>query len=154
VLSQLSYTPTEEVILILKHFPIFCPIEHLRVSLPQHLSHPLVRYSSSTQPCSISGPKVVNAEVRDLRPPKRLGPNRFERGLVSAGISDRSGTETDSPSRLPFGAERLHEPMGSRELRRYRSESSSLGSRRPRLRGLLGPFSSELIPYRLAIQSP
>src|SRR5260370_41587828 len=26
VLSQLSYTPTEEVILILKHFPIFCPL--------------------------------------------------------------------------------------------------------------------------------
>ena len=25
VLSQLSYTPTEELILILKHFPIFCP---------------------------------------------------------------------------------------------------------------------------------
>jgi hypothetical protein len=26
VLSQLSYTPTEELLLILKHFPIFCRI--------------------------------------------------------------------------------------------------------------------------------
>src|SRR5258708_3437644 len=61
-------------------------LEDLRVALAQHLCHPLIRYSSSTQPRSISGSKVVDAEIGDLCSPKRLAPNRFESGLVPAPI--------------------------------------------------------------------
>ena len=41
-------------------------LEDLRVSLAQHLSHPFIRHSSCTQPRSVSGPKVVDAEIRDF----------------------------------------------------------------------------------------
>jgi hypothetical protein len=61
-------------------------LEDLRVTLAQHLSHPFIRHSSSTQPRSITGSKVVDAEIGDLCPPKRLAPNRLESDLVPAPI--------------------------------------------------------------------
>src|SRR6266480_1269120 len=60
--------------------------EDLRVSLAQHLSHPFIRHSHSTQPRSISGSQVVDAEIGDLGSTKRFAPNRLESGLVPAPI--------------------------------------------------------------------
>jgi len=62
-------------------------LHDLRVSLAQHLRYPSIRYSSCTQPCGISGSKVVNAEIGHLRTAKRFAPNRLEGGLVSPAIA-------------------------------------------------------------------
>ena len=47
VLSQLSYTPTREAVLILKHFPTFLPLHFMASSLDRartvHLSHHCTR---------------------------------------------------------------------------------------------------------------
>jgi len=61
-------------------------LEDLRVSLARHLSHPLIRYASGTQPRGIRRPEVIDSKVGNLCAPESLAPNRFERGLVSAPI--------------------------------------------------------------------
>src|SRR5580700_10541330 len=62
-------------------------LEDLRVALAEHLSYPLVGYASGTQPCGISGTKVIDPKVRNLCPSKSFLPNSLERRLVPARIS-------------------------------------------------------------------
>src|SRR5258707_15206353 len=59
-------------------------LEDLRVALAKHLRYPLIGYSCCTQPCGISGSKVVNPKVRNLCPLKSCPPNGFESRLVLA----------------------------------------------------------------------
>jgi hypothetical protein len=40
----------------------------LRVALAEHLSYPLIGYASGTQPCGISGTKIIRSESRESLP--------------------------------------------------------------------------------------
>ena len=49
VLSQLSYTPTVEVILILKHFPVFCSLRFMFLGFDRAVTvHDSARFA---RPC-------------------------------------------------------------------------------------------------------
>jgi hypothetical protein len=61
-------------------------LEDLRVALTKHLSHPLIGYSSGTQPGCIGGPEIVEPKVGNLRPAKCSSPDRFESCLKTARI--------------------------------------------------------------------
>ena len=61
-------------------------LEDSRVALAEHLGYPLIGYASGTQPCGISGTKILDPKVGNLCPSKSLLPNSLERRLVPARI--------------------------------------------------------------------
>src|ERR1700692_2570612 len=61
-------------------------LEDLRVALAEHLGYPFIGYASGTQPCGISGTKIVDSKIRNLCPSKSFFPNSLERRLVPARI--------------------------------------------------------------------
>src|SRR5437868_4279695 len=61
-------------------------LEHLGVSLPEQLSHPLVRHTAGAQARRVRGTEVVDAEVWHLRSPQSGMPHRLQSHLVSARV--------------------------------------------------------------------
>src|SRR5215469_6565308 len=83
VLSQLSYTPTEELILILKHFPVFCPSLFMFLGLNRAFTvHLFVDRAHWT----------VTVHIRS--PITGCAPEKPQQGLILGGRSGRSSTET------------------------------------------------------------
>src|SRR5271157_2541156 len=60
--------------------------EDLRVSPAKHLCHPLVRYSSGTEPGGIGRAKIVDAKIRYLGTPQGGMPGSFQSPLMSARV--------------------------------------------------------------------
>ena len=91
-------------------------LEHLGVSLPEQLSHPLVRHTAGAQARGVRGTEVVDAVVWRLRSPQSGMPHCLQSLLVSARVliaRKQPRTRSCESQLIP---KRLHDDFGQRNL--------------------------------------